>query len=379
MKLMKHFFAEMLPKIQELKHSGKHVFDFGAGAPDLAPPHSVRAKLAELSLHNDLHSYSGYNGISEYRSAVADYYALNFSSEISSDKHVLPVIGSKEAIVHFCNGFLNEGDKVLVPDPGYLTYAAAVNDVNAIPVPYSLSEKNGFQPDINQVTELIKSQQPKLLILNTHQMPTGVMIERSVLDSLVRVCEEFDIVMLNDNPYGRLGYAECKSVLEFSTNHTNKLELLSHSKMHNMAGWRIGAVIGDEKLINIIRKRKNLYDSGMSKVVQLAAAHALTLPKEWYLDLANTYQERAIAGVQLLNQLNCKVVDYQGGMFLWAKCPMDNGAEFCAQLLEKLNIFLVPGSVFGTSNQNFIRLSLTQDVSEIQTCQTLLTQHKELV
>jgi aspartate/methionine/tyrosine aminotransferase len=354
-----YYFSKKLQEVRSLDSPDFPVVNLGIGSPDLAPHSSVIRTLNEISVHPDVHAYQSYKGIPELRNAIADYYTSFFKVQLNADKEILPLVGSKEGIMHITQAFVNPGDKVLVPNPGYPTYAAVSNLAQAQINYYDLKEGNNWQLDIAKI-ERMDLDSVKLFWLNSPHMPTGVQYPEETLQKLVGLAKKHQFLIVNDNPYSMILNQDFQSILSIEGASEVAIELNSLSKSHNMAGWRLGWCMGKAEFINAIMKVKSNMDSGMFKPLQLAAAEALKLGDDWFESLNTVYQKRRVLAEQILTKLDCSFNDNQQGLFLWARLPdnISSSKEFVDHLLYEYRIFLSPGFIFGSQGQRHIRISL---------------------
>jgi LL-diaminopimelate aminotransferase len=363
-----YYFSQKLREIEQLNKEGKDIINLGIGSPDLPPHPDVIKTLETESEKLNVHAYQGYKGIAAFRSAIADWYMRIYNVELNADENILPLIGSKEGIMHICMTYLNEGDGVLVPNPGYPTYRSAVTLAGGNCVDYDLTESNSWFPDFEQLENLVSKRNIKLMWVNYPQMPTGQLPTREVFEKLIAFGKQHNILICHDNPYSFILNEKPESILSVEGALDVCVELNSLSKSHNMAGWRIGMLCGKKERIDEILRFKSNMDSGMFMPVQLAAAKALSLPKEWYTDLNKVYKERKRLMVQIPEMLDCSYDDKQAGMFIWCKMPegYKNAYELSDEILYKANVFLTPGGIFGSNGDNYIRLSLCSKEEKIK-------------
>ncbi len=310
-----------------------------------------------------MHGYQSYKGSPVLRKAMSDWYKKWYKTDLDPDTEILPLIGSKEGIMHICMTWFEEGTKVLVPNPGYPTYTAAVKLSGATPVYYELKEENNYEPDLEQIENLIsKGSSPayKGFFVNYPQMPTGQRASRSLFEKLVAFGKKHDILIIHDNPYSFILNDDPMSLLSVEGAKECVLELNSLSKSHNMAGWRVGILCGaKENIENVLRFKSNM-DSGMFLPIQLAAAKALSLPEEWYEQVNQVYKARREKVYELLDTLRCNYSKQQSGLFVWAKVPAKypDGYALSDEVLYQANVFITPGGIFGSAGNNYVRISL---------------------
>ena len=350
-----YYFSKKLREIETLRKEGKTIISLGIGSPDMAPHPSVIERLAAESAKPNAHGYQSYKGAQELRNAFSGWYGRKFGVELNPDSEIMPLIGSKEGIMHIAMTYLNAGDKVLVPNPGYPTYTSAVTLAGGVPTPYNLTAKSGWLPDF----ENIDTQGVKLMIINYPHMPTGAVATLADLKKIVDFCRENSILLLNDNPYGFIRNSQPISLLQIEGAKEIAMELNSLSKSHNMAGWRIGMLAASEQRITEILRFKSNMDSGMYLPLQLAAATALGLGDEWYDAQNEEYYRREKLGKAIFDLLGLEYAENQAGLFLWGRLPQgENCYDFCDRLLYDKGVFLTPGGIFGSEGNRYMRLSL---------------------
>ena len=350
-----YYFSKKLREIDSLRKEGKTIISLGIGSPDMAPHPSVIERLAAESAKPNAHGYQSYKGAQELRNAFSGWYGRKFGVELNPDSEIMPLIGSKEGIMHIAMTYLNAGDKVLVPNPGYPTYTSAVTLAGGVPTPYNLTAKSGWLPDF----ESISTEGVKLMIINYPHMPTGAVATLADLKKIVDFCREHSILLLNDNPYGFIRNSQPISLLQVDGAKEIAMELNSLSKSHNMAGWRIGMLAASEQRITEILRFKSNMDSGMYLPLQLAAATALGLGDEWYDAQNEEYYRREKLGKAIFDLLGLEYAENQAGLFLWGRLPQgENCYDFCDRLLYDKGVFLTPGGIFGSEGNRYMRLSL---------------------
>lgn len=359
-----YYFSTKLKEIAKMNLAGKQVINLGIGSPDMLPPKEVLETLAIESQRTGVHGYQSYVGIPELRKAFSSWYATHFDVELDANTEVLPLIGSKEGIMHISMTFLEAGDEVLIPNPGYPAYRAVANLTGASIREYKLAEKNGWLPDLKALAQEDLSK-VKIMWVNYPHMPTGTQANKAFYEELITFAKEQQILVCNDNPYSFILNDNPFSILSIEGAKEVALELNSLSKAHNMAGWRIGMLGGASQYIqNILRFKSNM-DSGMFRPVQLAAVKALSLDKTWYQTLNKAYRERQQKAFELMDLLECKYDSKQTGLFVWAKIPAryKNAFEVSDKFLYGANVFITPGSIFGSQGDRYIRASLCSKVS----------------
>lgn len=350
-----YYFSKKLREIDNMRKEGKTIISLGIGSPDMPPHPSVMARLAEESSKPNTHGYQSYKGAEQLRVAFAEWYGRMFGVELNADSEIMPLIGSKEGIMHIAMTYLNAGDRVLVPNPGYPTYTSAVTLAGGVATPYNLTAENGWLPDF----ENIDTQGVKLMIINYPHMPTGAVATLEDLAKIVAFCREHSILLLNDNPYGFIRNPHPVSLLQVEGAKDIAMELNSLSKSHNMAGWRVGMLAASEQRITEVLRFKSNMDSGMFLPLQLAAATALGLGQQWYDSQNEEYYRREELGKAIFDVLGLEYADNQAGLFLWGRLPKgQNCYDFCDHLLYEKGIFLTPGGIFGSEGESYMRLSL---------------------
>lgn len=362
-----YYFSLKLREIDELNKQGKNIINLGIGSPDLPPHPAVIKVLQEEAAKPGVHAYQNYKGSPILRKAIADWYQTWYQVTLDADTEILPLIGSKEGIMHICMTYLNEGDQALIPDPGYPTYSSAVKLAGGKAVSYKLTAVNDWQPDFTALekTDLSKV---KLLWVNYPHMPTGQLPTKSLFEKIVAFGKKHNILICHDNPYSFILNKTPMSLLSVPGAKEVVIELNSLSKSQNMAGWRVGMLCGDKERISEILRFKSNMDSGMFLPVQLAAAKALGLGKEWYDELNAIYAERREKVFTLLNLLNCEFSKKQAGMFIWAKIPprYKNGYELTDEVLYHSHVFITPGGIFGNEGEDYVRVSLCGSVEKFE-------------
>lgn len=361
-----YYFSTKLREIDELNKKGKNVISLGIGSPDLPPHPDVIKTLQEESAKANVHAYQSYKGSPVLRKAMSDWYKKWYNVTLDPDTEILPLIGSKEGIMHICMTYLDKGDEVLVPNPGYPTYRSAVKLAGGKCVEYELKEKNKYEPDFDKLSEK-NLKKVKLMFVNYPQMPTGKLPSAEMFDKLVKWAKKKNILVIHDNPYSFILNDKPASLLSIEGAKDCVIELNSLSKSHNMAGWRIGMLSGSKERIEEVLRFKSNMDSGMFLPVQLAAAKALTLGTEWHEEVNKIYSERREKVFELLNLLECKYSVEQAGMFVWAAIPVSykDGYVLSDEVLYKANVFITPGGIFGSAGKKYVRVSLCSPVQKI--------------
>lgn len=364
--VQEYYFSKKLKEVDDLRMRGADIINLGIGSPDLPPSNETINELNESSNISNNHGYQSYYGIPELRKAFAKWYETFFKVILNPDKEILPLIGSKEGIMHITMAYVNPGDKVLVPNPGYPTYTSVSKLVGAEVIHYNLKSENSWYPDFNEI-EKLNLEGVKLMWVNYPHMPTGQKATKQLYSQLIEFGIKHNILICNDNPYSFILNQDYLSIFSISGSMNIALELNSLSKSHNMPGWRVGMVAGNSEFIaNIIKVKSNM-DSGMFRPVQLAAAKALESDSNWYKSINQVYRERRVVAEQILTKLNCTFDKNQSGLFLWGRVPSKykNGDELADILLYKANVFVTPGKVFGNQGEDYIRISLCVDVEKL--------------
>jgi len=364
--VQEYYFSRKLKEVNQLIKDGKPIINLGIGSPDLEPPKQVVEVLVESLLHPVAHKYQSYQGLPELRAAIANFYKREFNVVVHPDTEVLPLMGSKEGIMHISLAFLNEGDAVLIPNPGYPTYSSVTQLVKATPIHYNLDETNNWLPNFKAIEHQDLSN-VKLMWISYPHMPTGAKASKEDLEKLVAFAKKHDILLVNDNPYSFILNDNPISLLDIEGAKDVALELNSLSKTFNMAGWRVGMVLGNEEHINAILKVKSNMDSGMFYGIQKGAIEALKYSSAWYKDLNEIYKKRRALIWQLADKLDCTYDKNATGLFVWAKLPEGKTSEaFIDQILYKNSVFITPGTVFGSQGEGYIRFSLCAKEAQIK-------------
>ena len=354
-----YYFSKKLKEIADLNAAGKNVLNLGIGSPDLPPSVSAIEKLVEAAQLPTSHAYQGYVGVLALREAMSVFYKKHYDVTLNPVNEILPLLGSKEGIMHICMTYLEAGDEALLPNPGYPTYRAAVTLAGAKCVDYNLKETNGWLPDLDVLAQQDLSK-VKLMFVNYPHMPTGAQGTQAFFKELVAFAKQHNILIVNDNPYSFILNEHPLSILSVDGAKDVALELNSLSKSHNMAGWRVGMLAGKADFLSDVLRFKSNMDSGMFLPVQLAAVEALKADKEWYLDLNDEYRRRQQKVFVLLSLLGCTFDERQTGMFVWAKIPpqYETGFELSDEILHGANVFITPGGIFGNQGDGYVRSSL---------------------
>jgi len=354
-----YYFSTKLKQIQKMREEGNDVLNLGIGNPDLKPSEQTIAELKNTASQDGVHGYQSYIGIPELRQAISDWLKNTYGLSLDPISEVLPLIGSKEGIMHISMAFLNENDKVLVPNPGYPAYAAVAKLVNAEIITYDLQETSNWAPDLRRI-ERLDVGEVKIMWLNYPNMPTGANLDPAIVKRLITLAKEKRFLIVNDNPYSMILNDHPSSLLEIEGAKEVIIELNSLSKSHNMAGWRLGWVAGNKDYLQSILKVKSNVDSGMFLPIQKAAVKALSSGKEWFDSVNNIYRKRRGYVWKIMDELGCSYNKQQTGMFIWAKIPeqYDRVDTLTDELLEKSHVFITPGLIFGSGGDRYVRISL---------------------
>lgn len=358
-----YYFSKKLREIDQMRAAGKDIISLGVGGPDQPPHPKVIARLAAEAAKPNTHAYQPYKGTAILRNAFARWYGRFYGVTLDPESEILPLIGSKEGIMHVCMTYLNPGDKVLIPNPGYPTYRSAATIAGGVCVDYLLRGANGWMPDFDEI-ERQGLDGVKIMIVNFPHMPTGAAPREGLFRDLVAFARRNGILLLHDNPYSFIRNEHPESLLATEGAKDVALELNSLSKSHSMAGWRIGMLAGAKERIDEVIRFKSNMDSGMFYPMQAAAAEALDLDEEWYRDLNRIYREREVIGFELLDLMGCSYAKPQSGLFVWGRLPKGAGDcfEFSDKLLYGCGVFITPGGIFGSEGNNYIRISLCSPV-----------------
>jgi len=365
--ISEYYFSKKLKEVDEMNERGLNVISLGVGSPDLPPSEEAIEVLCRSAHQADAHGYQPYIGIPELRRAFADWYKKWYKVDLNPNTEIQPLIGSKEGILHISLAFLNQGDSVLVPNPGYPTYSSVSNLVEATIVPYDLKEENQWQPDF-EVLEKTDLSNIKLMWVNYPHMPSGAPATKELYQKLVDFGRKHSIIICNDNPYSFILNDHPMSILEIDGAKDICIEMNSLSKSQNMPGWRIAMLASNPQFVQWVLKVKSNIDSGQFKPMMLAAAKALQAPKEWYDRMNKVYRQRRKIAEEIMETLNCSFDPKQSGMFLWGKIPpeYENSEALANEILYKARVFIVPGFIFGSNGNNYIRISLCCKDEQLQ-------------
>ncbi len=353
-----YYFSKKLREVRGLVASGKPVLNMAIGSPDLDPPKEVVQAIQEAVLVDGAHKYQSYQGLPELREAIADFYSAKYQVFLNPKDEILPLMGSKEGIMHISLAYLNEGDEVLIPNPGYPTYSAVTNLVGAKPIFYDLVENNRWEPDFHSLSKRDLSK-VKIMWMNYPNMPTGASGNVELFKKMIDFAKKHSILLVKDNPYSFILNDSPTSILSIEGAKEVVLELNSLSKTFNMAGWRVGMVSGSSDKIEAILKVKSNMDSGMFQGIQRGAIAALRISNGWYDKMNVIYKERRTLIWELADLLGCSYDKTAKGMFVWAKLPEGTDAiKFIDTILYENDIFIAPGDIFGSNGKGYIRFSL---------------------
>jgi aspartate/methionine/tyrosine aminotransferase len=378
--ISEYYFSRKLAEVRTLSAKGKEIFNLGIGNPDLPPSLETIQELNRSANEMNNHGYQPYRGIFELREAMSNWYDRTYHVKLNPSDEVLPLIGSKEGIFHISMAFLNPGDKVLIPDPGYPGYTGATQLVGAEPIYYDLMEDNNWIPNL-EILQKIDLSNVKIMWINYPHMPTGASASLADFEELVHFTRKKGILLCHDNPYSLIGNNEPpKSIFQIHQAKENCLELNSLSKSHNMAGWRVGMVVGDKSYLDIILSVKSNIDSGMFLPLQLAAIQALKNSKIWHDQQNEIYHHRRNLVYQLMDGLGFSYIKGLSGLFVWAKAPDDitDVEEFLDNLLYDKGIFLAPGKIFGKNGKDCVRASICVEEKIIQKAIDKIKIHQEV-
>jgi LL-diaminopimelate aminotransferase len=362
-----YYFSVKLKEIDQLRRQGKDILNLGIGNPDMPPAPEVLEELTRASSQPNNHGYQSYIGIPELREAFANWYKKYFHVELNPANEILPLIGSKEGVMHISMAFLNAGDEVLLPDPGYPTYLSVTNLVGAIPKYYVLNPDNGYYPDFDEIEKQDLSK-VKMMWVNYPNMPTGARASMKLFEKLVAFGKKHNIIICNDNPYSFILNNEQLSILNVDGAKDICIELNSLSKSQNMAGWRIGMLASNPTFVQYILRVKSNMDSGMYKPLQMAAVKSLNLPDSWYAQINQEYSKRRAVVYEIMDLLKCEYDHNQVGMFVWVKVPTDigSGRALSDKILYEADVFLTPGYIFGERWDTHIRISLCTNIDDLK-------------
>lgn len=365
--VQEYYFSRKLKEVAEMNAAGKNVINLGIGSPDLPPSDETIDTLCQHARNANEHGYQPYVGIPELREAFAKWYKTWYDVDLNPKTEIQPLIGSKEGILHISLAFLNPGDGVLVPNPGYPTYSSVSHLVDAKLISYELKEELGWQPDFEELEKMDLSG-VKLMWTNYPNMPTGANASEELYQKLVDFGCRHNIIICNDNPYSFILNDHPLSILSIPGAKDICIEMNSMSKAHNMPGWRMAMLASNAQFVQWILKVKSNVDSGQFKPMQYAAVAALAAPKSWYDKMNETYRSRRALVGEIMHTLECQYDENQVGMFLWGRIPDSvSGSEVLAdKVLYEANVFLTPGFIFGSQGERYIRISLCSNQEMLQ-------------
>ena len=362
-----YYFSQKLREIAEMNAQGKNVLNLGIGNPDLPPSVETIEMLCKEAQKPDVHGYQSYVGIPELRQGFAEWYRKWYKVELNPATEIQPLIGSKEGILHITLAFVNPGDGVLVPNPGYPTYQSVSRLAEADVISYDLDEKNNWQPDF-EALEKTDLSHVKLMWVNYPNMPTGANATTELFEKLVHFGKKHNILIVNDNPYSFILNERKLSILAIDGAKDISMEMNSMSKSHNMAGWRMAMLAGNEQFVKWVLAVKSNVDSGMFRPMMIAAAQSLRNSEEWHNEMNYVYDRRRELAYKIMDLLECKYDKNQVGMFIWAKIPdtWKNAGELADKILYETNVFITPGFIFGSNGNRYIRISLCSPASMLK-------------
>lgn len=362
-----YYFSSKLREVRQLAADGKPIINMGIGSPDLKPAPAVMEAVLAAMQDENAHQYQSYQGLPELRKGMADFYQANYGVALDPNTEILPLMGSKEGIMHISLAFLNKGDQVLIPNPGYPTYSSVTKLVEAVPVYYDLKAETNWEPDFEALEKLDLSK-VKLMWLGYPHMPTGARGSLALFKKLIAFAKKHNLLLVNDNPYSFVLNDNPMSLLQVEGAKEVAMELNSLSKTFNMAGWRVGMVLGNAACIDAVLKVKSNMDSGMFYGIQKGATAALNSDKSWFEDMNKVYRRRRVLTEKLAEKLGCEVYKEGVGLFVWAKLPagVDSAEDFINTILHEKYIFIAPGTIFGSNGEGYIRFALCVKEEKIE-------------
>lgn len=361
-----YYFSKKLREVNRLIQEGKPILNLGIGSPDLSPASEVIEALKNAASNERIHGYQSYQGLPELRTEMAAYYSKNFDVTLDPESEILPLAGSKEGIMHISMAFLNPGDEVLIPDPGYPTYGSVTQLLGGICRPYYLDLNQSGRPNLEDL-ESQGLDRVKLMWINYPHMPTGAQGNQAIFKELLAFAKRHDIVLVHDNPYAHILNPQPQSILSLPEAKSHAMELNSLSKTYNIPGWRIGMLCGRKDWVDAVIRVKSNQDSGMFYGLQKGAIEALKLGPDWFDRLNEIYTKRRILVWKLAELMDLSVQKEQAGLFVWGKVPSkQNAEELVDKLLYEDHIFITPGKIFGPSGESYVRISLCQPEYKIQ-------------
>ncbi len=364
--IQEYYFSKKLKEVAMMNAAGRDVINLGIGSPDLPPSKAAMEIFCHETCRPDTHGYQPYTGIPELRKGYAEWYRRWYNTELDAETEILPLIGSKEGILHISMAFLNPGDGVLIPDPGYPTYSSVSRLIGADPITYPLQASNGWQPDFKTLERIVSERHTsnrsrvKLMWTNYPNMPTGADASDELFEQLVAFGRRHGIIICHDNPYSFILNDHPRSILSVTGAKEVCIELNSMSKSHNMPGWRMAMLASNAQFVHWILKVKSNIDSGQFQPMQSAVVEALNAPASWYKGMNHIYRRRRELARQIMYALDCTYDKRQVGMFLWGRIAdtEKNGETLADRVLRKMNVFITPGFIFGHAGERYVRLSL---------------------
>lgn len=365
--ISEYYFSRKLREIRKRVLAGEDIINLGIGNPDMKPSDGTITSLIQAAKEPRNHGYQPYKGILLLRQAISEWYLNTYGVTLNPDQEILPLIGSKEGIMHISMAFLNPGDQVLLPNPGYPTYTSVSRIVGAEPKYYELSDATNWYPDLESLGKENLSK-VKIMWVNYPHMPSGTPASDELFEKLIAFGKKHQILICHDNPYSLVLNPFPKSLLSYPGAKEVVLELNSLSKSHNMAGWRVGMLSGAKEYLDEVLKVKSNMDSGMFMPLQSAAVEALKTPYRWHKERNAEYSKRREIAWQILDKLGCTYIKNQAGMFIWAKIPVNarDGESFSEEILNQQHVFITPGFIFGTGGNNYIRISLCSPLERLE-------------
>jgi len=362
-----YYFSRKLKEVRALAAAGKPIINMGVGSPDLPPPPHVIDALTRSLIDGPAHQYQSYKGLPQLTQAMSDFYNNKYEVQLDPETEILPLMGSKEGIMHISMAFLNQGDQVLIPNPGYPTYSSVTNLLEAEPVYYNLDASHNWMPNYDEL-ESLDLNKVKLMWVNYPHMPTGAKATTEDFEQLIAFATKNNILLVNDNPYSFILNENPQSILSIPGAKEVALELNSLSKSFNMSGWRVGMLLGAEDYVNAVLTVKSNMDSGMFYGIQKGAAAVLTEGTSWFNELNLVYKSRRELMWQLADVLGCTYDREAAGMFIWAKLPEGSldAEAFIDDILIEKSIFITPGTIFGSQGAGYIRFSLCVSEDKIR-------------
>lgn len=363
-KVETYYFAQKLAEIRQRLASGQDIINLGIGSPDLPPADGIIDRLTNSAAEAENHGYQSYRGSLEFRKAITQWYLKHFGVSLNPNNQILPLMGSKEGIMHISMTYLEEGDIVLVPDPGYPSYEAAAKLAGANIFRYPLLETNGYLPQLDSLSNIDGFERVKIMWINYPHMPTGAVATFDFYQKLLAFAEEHNILICSDNPYSFL-HDDYNSMLAINGAESHVIELMSMSKNYHMAGWRVGFMSSSKEHIDHVLRFKSNMDSGMFLAVQQAATYALNMSDEWFTETKKIYQERREKVWEIAKYLGLSIDKEKKGLFVWAKISALDDKLYIEKLLDKAGVFIAPGSIFGDNGKGYVRFSLCQPLTII--------------